>query len=236
MLFTTGYTRNAIVHNGTLDEGVELIVKPFTFEALASKVAKQDLPLPGAIDPSQRLSLEGDFNHVFTLYAPKRYERDALYVFTPDVMAKFMDLFGNFNSEIIDDEIYFFSSRKLDLLKPAVFTELLQTITEFSKKFDHQVDYYSDERGTVGSPRTATNTVADAGRHLKTSPLLRALYVVCSLVIVALMVFGAYTLIMNSTHGDNGPLFRTLASSLITIVIVVAVGVVARWWTRHHRG
>lgn len=40
MLFTTGYTRNAIVHNGTLDNGVELIVKPFTLEALAAKIGK----------------------------------------------------------------------------------------------------------------------------------------------------------------------------------------------------
>ena len=40
VLFTTGYTRNAIVHNGRLDEGVSLITKPFTFEGLASKVRK----------------------------------------------------------------------------------------------------------------------------------------------------------------------------------------------------
>ncbi len=38
VLFTTGYTRNAIVHNGRLDPGVHLITKPFTFEALADKV------------------------------------------------------------------------------------------------------------------------------------------------------------------------------------------------------
>jgi CheY-like chemotaxis protein len=40
ILFTTGYTRNAIVHTGTLDEGVELIVKPFTLEGLGAKVGK----------------------------------------------------------------------------------------------------------------------------------------------------------------------------------------------------
>ena len=38
VLFTTGYSRNAIVHNGRLDPGVQLVSKPFTFEALASKV------------------------------------------------------------------------------------------------------------------------------------------------------------------------------------------------------
>jgi CheY-like chemotaxis protein len=40
ILFTTGYTRNAIVHNGVLDQGVSLIVKPFTIEALAAKLAE----------------------------------------------------------------------------------------------------------------------------------------------------------------------------------------------------
>ncbi len=38
VLFTTGYARNAIVHNGRLDAGVQLLVKPFTFADLATKV------------------------------------------------------------------------------------------------------------------------------------------------------------------------------------------------------
>ncbi|MGQ4274591.1 ATP-binding protein [Terrihabitans sp. B22-R8] len=38
VLFTTGYTRNAIVHNGVLDPGVHLIPKPFTIHQLAAKV------------------------------------------------------------------------------------------------------------------------------------------------------------------------------------------------------
>jgi CheY-like chemotaxis protein len=38
VLFTTGYTRNAIVHHGRLDEGIELITKPFTAVALARKI------------------------------------------------------------------------------------------------------------------------------------------------------------------------------------------------------
>jgi PAS domain S-box-containing protein len=38
VLFTTGYTRNAIVHNGVLDAGTHLISKPFSIEDLAAKV------------------------------------------------------------------------------------------------------------------------------------------------------------------------------------------------------
>jgi CheY-like chemotaxis protein len=38
VLFTTGYARNAIVHGGRLDPGVELLTKPFTQMALASKL------------------------------------------------------------------------------------------------------------------------------------------------------------------------------------------------------
>ena len=38
VLFTTGYTRNAVVHNGVLDAGVHLIGKPFSIDELATRV------------------------------------------------------------------------------------------------------------------------------------------------------------------------------------------------------
>ena len=38
ILYTTGYTRNAVVHNGVLDHGTEFIAKPYTGAALAKKV------------------------------------------------------------------------------------------------------------------------------------------------------------------------------------------------------
>jgi len=40
VLFTTGYTRNAIIHHGRLDEGIHFIGKPFTASALTQMVRK----------------------------------------------------------------------------------------------------------------------------------------------------------------------------------------------------
>ncbi|MGA9950444.1 MAG: CHASE3 domain-containing protein [Xanthobacteraceae bacterium] len=38
VLFTTGYTANAVVHGGVLDQGVNFIVKPFTLDQIAAKI------------------------------------------------------------------------------------------------------------------------------------------------------------------------------------------------------
>jgi CheY-like chemotaxis protein len=53
VLFTTGYARNAIVHHGRLDPGVELILKPFTAETWRKKSAKSSKTLR----PCRRLCL-----------------------------------------------------------------------------------------------------------------------------------------------------------------------------------
>jgi PAS domain S-box-containing protein len=41
VIFMTGYTRNAIVHQGRLDAGVDLIGKPFAFHELAERIRRR---------------------------------------------------------------------------------------------------------------------------------------------------------------------------------------------------
>jgi PAS domain S-box-containing protein len=38
IVYTTGYTRNAVVHNGKLDPGTEFLAKPYSAQALAAKL------------------------------------------------------------------------------------------------------------------------------------------------------------------------------------------------------
>jgi PAS domain S-box-containing protein len=57
VLFTTGYARNAIVHGGRLDPGLQLINKPFTRAALAAKLREV---LDAAAAPARVLLVEDD--------------------------------------------------------------------------------------------------------------------------------------------------------------------------------
>jgi PAS domain S-box-containing protein len=57
VLFTTGYARNAIVHDGRLDPGVALITKPFTYAALAAKLGDM---LDARVAPPRVLLVEDE--------------------------------------------------------------------------------------------------------------------------------------------------------------------------------
>ena len=59
VLFTSGYTQNAIVHDGKLDAGVQLLSKPYAREQLARKLrqmlSKQPTPAPTPAPGVERL-------------------------------------------------------------------------------------------------------------------------------------------------------------------------------------
>ena len=119
--------------------------------------------LTDTFDRSQTLALEGDFNEYFTLYAPKQYERDALYVFTPDVMAKLIDNGAQFDMEVIDDELYIYKSGRIGLTDEAQLRSILSIFDTIAAELKDQTDYYADER--VGD--RAQNIVAVPGARLK---------------------------------------------------------------------
>ncbi|GAA1654884.1 hypothetical protein [Microbacterium flavum] len=101
--------------------------------------------LPAAFDRSQRLSLEGDFDRHFALFCPEGYERDALYLFTPDIMARFVDTAAALDVEIVDDWMFLYTQRQVSTLDPATWAWLFSVVAALLGKLD-QWERWRDDR------------------------------------------------------------------------------------------
>jgi len=120
-----------------------------------------DLPITFRRD--QILSLEGDFDKHFTLYCPKEYEQDALYVFTPDLMALLIDDAGSYDVEIVDDWMFIYSPQPFPPLDARNYARLFNIVHTVGAKTISQTANYHDDR--VGS--ATANIVAPAGQRLR---------------------------------------------------------------------
>jgi len=114
--------------------------------------------LPSSFSKSQRLSLEGDFDRHFTLYCPNGYEADALYLFTPDVMARFIDKSAQMDVEIVDDWMFLYTRRPASTTDAATWAWLFSTVGALMTKFD-QWERWRDDRlrqAPVSAPQHPT--------------------------------------------------------------------------------
>lgn len=131
--------------------------------------------LPNAPQKRQHVSLEGDFDKYFTLYAPEGYERDARYIFTPDLMALMIDKAHDFDAEVVDNGIYFYQrvsyAGYVAIPGPGFFENIHKIINVLGVKMNRRTDYYADER--VGNRRN--DVVAEQGRRLRKGISLRAM-------------------------------------------------------------
>ncbi|TDP90255.1 hypothetical protein EDF62_2823 [Leucobacter luti] len=114
--------------------------------------------LPGTL----RLKLEGDFDRHFVVYVPEGYERDALELLTPDVMASLIDYGREWDIEVVEDRLIAVSNRirrrndRTETCAMLLFAELV------GSELVQQATHYSDPRAF--RPRTQ---VAEAGQRLR---------------------------------------------------------------------
>jgi hypothetical protein len=150
--------------------------------------------LPDDLRDEQTLSLEGDFDSWFTLHAPQGYERDALYFFTPDLMALFIDEASPFDAEIVDSWLFVYSNAPFTSLGAEVYERVLRIIELVGAKAVKQSANYADERVADRS----ANVIAPPGRRLRRKPalvLLRGLLLLACLIAAAVAVFYGISLL-----------------------------------------
>jgi hypothetical protein len=109
----------------------------------------------------QAMRLEGDFDRHFTLYAPSGYERDALYVITPDLMARLIDTVPGAIVEALDEQVTISLPRPFDLADPAQWAQIERLVATIGAKAARQTRRYADDR----SPQPGF--VATPGRRLR---------------------------------------------------------------------
>jgi PAS domain S-box-containing protein len=73
VLFTTGYARNAIVHQGRLDAGVELLTKPFTRAQLAVRI-REVLDMPAANGDERKVALVAEDEELVRMFLVENLE------------------------------------------------------------------------------------------------------------------------------------------------------------------
>jgi len=126
--------------------------------------------LPATFDKDQRLSLEGDFDQHFALFCPEGYENDALYLFTPDIMARFIDNAAALDVEIVDDWLFLYGKREFSTLDPATWAWLFSVVAALLDKFA-QWARWRDERLQADAATAAVSSTHAAGTQ--SSPLDR---------------------------------------------------------------
>lgn len=144
---------------GYLALQLERSLPQFVLDSTRNDRTFSTIPMP--IAGGQQLRLEGDFDRYFRLHCPTGYERDALYVFTPDLMALLIDETGDFDVEIVDDMLFVYATA-LDVHDAAVWVRFERIINVLGAKALDRTDLYADDRSG-----DARGTVAEGGRRLR---------------------------------------------------------------------
>jgi len=138
----------------------------------------------------QKLSLEGDFDRTFTLYCPRGYETDALYIFTPDLMALMIDLASDCEAELLDGWLVLYSGRPWRLSTPRGFTRLISLVDLVGRKMRSRTELYHDDHAD------AHTAIATPGRRLRARPSWGA--IASTIVPAAFIALGLVSMILDA--------------------------------------
>ncbi len=149
--------------------------------------------LPVSFNRSQILDLGIEFSKYFTLYAPKEYEKDALYIFTPDLMALLIDNVNQYDIEIIDDKLYVYAP-EMPIIQKDTIERMLGIARVIGSKVRLRTSRYKDQRvESVSRGLSAAGSngqVHESGRRLGK----RNVGVIVAVIFAAFVIYQIVTL------------------------------------------
>ncbi|UNK70914.1 DUF3137 domain-containing protein [Microbacterium sp. H1-D42] len=160
--YTTGSGKDSTTHHwGYVAVKLDVPLPNIVLDAKGNNALGSNLP--ASFQRGQRLSLEGDFDRHFALYCPAGYEADALYLFTPDIMARFIDHAAQLDVEIVDDWLFLYMQRPASTVDPATWAWLFGTVGALLTKLDQWARWRDERLRQAGSDAVASSsTPADA--------------------------------------------------------------------------
>ncbi len=148
--------------------------------------------LPFHYSSSQKISLEGNFDDYFTLYAPQDYNIDTLSFITPEVIEYIIQDFKEAVIEIVDNYLYVYyagTSKKIGM------ENILKRLLRLAAEIEDNINAYRDSRLKL----TATGSfdrvnISSTGLRLKRGRVISIWSIIGLIVAVALLF--AYLYIM----------------------------------------
>lgn len=104
------------------------------------------IPTLGLGRGAARMELEGEFAKVFRLIVPEGYQQDALYIFTPDLMARVLDLGSGAEIELVSDRLYVYLPGSTRFDRADTMAAVVVLAEEFHRRFAARTELYRDDR------------------------------------------------------------------------------------------
>lgn len=103
------------------------------------------IPTLGLGRGAARMDLEGDFAKTFRLIVPEGYQQDALYIFTPDLMERVLDLGSGAEIELVSDRLYVYLPASTRFDRAETMAAAVTLAEEFHRRFAARTELYRDD-------------------------------------------------------------------------------------------
>ncbi|CAN5176670.1 hypothetical protein BH09PAT3_BH09PAT3_4220 [soil metagenome] len=160
---------------------------------------------------SQQLSLEGDFDGLFTVYAPDHYKIDTLSFVTPEVMLAIRDA-RHFDIELVNNRLFMYGPLLFD---ESEMQHMQMLGAKLAVAINDNIDTYADSY-LKGATRRETTT--QFARQLLESPIRSAV----GIAVMSALVIAA---IVASIH-EQDDIFLT--NQISFIVYITLIGYIAK--------